>query len=39
MIGEDAAPRVIFVEWCVFKWWAGFVVPPVILYFIEPVYE
>jgi len=39
MIGEDATPRVIFVEWCVFKWWAGFVVPPVILYFIEPVYE
>jgi len=39
MIGEEAPPRVIFVEWCVFKWRAGFVVPPVMLYFIEPVYE
>jgi hypothetical protein len=37
MNGEDAIPRIMIVELCVFKSQAGFDVPPLILYFIEPV--
>jgi len=36
IIGEDGSPRVIFEEWYLFKWQAGFIVPALI-YFIEPV--